>query len=72
MQEPIELGTSGIQRFLVCLGDPWPDQRTAVLLDEYIEDLGDWQAGPWRVLPTLPDDLAADEPEIVAVPLEGS
>ena len=67
----MELAAGGLEGVLLLLRDCWPDERSAVVVDELEHDLLDGFAPQGGVFVTASDDLSAEHPEMVSVAVEG-
>jgi len=69
--EAIELATGAVQRVLFCFAHTRPYRRPAIPTDELPDGLPDVLPGKFIVVITAADDLAAEQPEVVAVSAHG-
>lgn len=67
----MELAARRVERTLVGLGDARIDQRSAFLVKEVFQDSCDGTLAKARMQIQLPDDLATELEEVIAMPPQG-
>jgi hypothetical protein len=70
VEKLVQLAARRVERVLFGLGESWPDERAAVFLDHFGDGFIHRHLLELSVIVAPPDELAAQQPEVIAVPMQ--